>query len=552
MNPSLAFVHAWALLLLPVAVLPLLRQRRHALVVPQLAWLPADRAGAILGWAWRLLAAAAMLAIVLAIAQPVRPDAFVPRIGRGAEIVLLIDRSRSMDERMLPADWRTIDPLNLRYQAQSRGEPKGKVARELLSRFVRERADDRFALIFFSTNPIRVVRFTQHDEVVQAGIAAGGIGRGLADTDVGRALAAAIAQFDQRAYTGSRIVLLVSDGGARLDAATKQRLRSAARRNRVTLDWIYLRSVNSPRLDTPGDAGEAVPEIALHRFFQSLPGSYRAYEADDPAGLARAVADVGRQQNFPLDYLEEVPRRDFSRLAMAVAAACCALMLALRAAHDQVVAMRRRHVHAIFGAAGALLAALVVAAGAASRASRPRRPGDRACRGACRGRSRPARGAPRPSARTRRVRPLRGRAGRAQGARPGRARAAARRRLLQPRQPPPARGLEDRARDAGRGGAAGGTRQAELSRRAARRPGRLGRPLQPRARAAARARRSTTRTAHDSRAARQTRNAPSPPRLRSGATCHEGARPRRRVARRRRACGPGRPAWRARSCCWPA
>jgi mxaC protein len=235
-----------------------------------------------------------------------------------------------MDERMLPADWRTIDPLNLRYQAASRGEPKGKVARELLARFVGERPEDRFSLMFFSTHPIRVVRFTQHDAVVQAGITAGGVGRGLADTDVGRALLAAIAEYDQRAYTGSRIVLLVSDGGARLDAATKKRIHAAALRNRVSLAWIYLRSVNSQKLDTPGDASEAVPEIALHRFFQTLPGAYRAYEADDPESVARAVADVGRKQNFPLDFSERVPRRDFSPVVLAAAALACVLLLALR------------------------------------------------------------------------------------------------------------------------------------------------------------------------------------------------------------------------------
>jgi mxaC protein len=331
MNALLDFSHPWALVVLPAIVLPLLRRRRHSMEFSYLPWLPRDRAGQVLGWAWRLLGVAAMLAIVLAVAGPARPEALVQRTGRGAEIVLLIDRSRSMDERMLPADWRTIDPLNLRYQAASRGEPKGKVARELLSKFVGDRPNDRFSVMFFSTNPIRVVRFTQHDAVVQASITAGGVGRGLADTDVGRALGAAIAEFDQRAYTGSRIVLLVSDGGARLDTATKRRLQAAALRNRVSLDWIYLRSVNSPKLDTPGEANEAVPEIALHRFFQTLPGAYRAYEADDPEGLARAVADVGRQQNFPLDYSERVPRKDLGRAALAVAIVCCAVMLALRA-----------------------------------------------------------------------------------------------------------------------------------------------------------------------------------------------------------------------------
>jgi mxaC protein len=325
------FAHPWALLLLPLALLPLRPMRRDTLVFSHLDGLPRDRVGALLGVAWRLLGVLGLLATVVGLGAPGRAETQVPRTGRGAEIVVLMDRSRSMDERMLPADWRAIDPLNLRYQAQSRGEPKGRMARELLSKFVASRPDDRFALMFFSTNPIQVVSFTQHDDVVQAAIAAGNVGRGLADTDVGRALGAAIAEFDQRAYTGSRIVMLVSDGGARLDQATQRRLAAAVRRNRVSLTWIYLRSVNSPRLDTPGDAEAAVPEIALHRFFQTLPGGYRAYEAEDPDELARAVADVGRQQAFPLDYLEEVPRRDFSRVALALGAACCVLMVALRA-----------------------------------------------------------------------------------------------------------------------------------------------------------------------------------------------------------------------------
>ena len=77
-------------------------------------------------------------------------------------------------------------------------------------------------------------------------------------------------------------------------------------------------------------AQESVPEVSLHRFFQSLPVTYRLYQADNPDDLAKAVAEVGRQQNFPLDYDERIPRQDHSRAVFAVAALCCALLLVHR------------------------------------------------------------------------------------------------------------------------------------------------------------------------------------------------------------------------------
>jgi mxaC protein len=268
----------------------------------------------------------AIFSTVIALAGLGKPQTQVARVGRGAEILVLMDRSRSMDDHMLPSDWRKYDRSVLLHHL-ARGQPKAKVARDLLAKFVAERPDDRFALMFFSTKPLSVVSFTQHDEVVQAGIAAADIGRGLSNTEVGRALLAAIAEFDRRAYSGSRIILLVSDGGAYLDEPTRQRVLAGLARNRVALYWIYLRSYNAPTLDHSEPDRENAPEMALHNFFQTLRTPYRAYQAEVPEDLEKAVADVGRQQNFPLDFLEEVPRQDYSRRFVAAAAICCLLLL---------------------------------------------------------------------------------------------------------------------------------------------------------------------------------------------------------------------------------
>lgn len=323
------FAHPWVLLLLPLALLPLLRKRRDALTFPSLAQLPVDSVGRIIGWLWPVFAVLALASSILALAAPGRPQTQIQRTGRGAEILVLLDRSRSMDDRMLPPDWRTLDPTVVLYHLDS-GRQKSEVARELLAKFVAQRPHDRFSLMYFSTRPLSVVPFTQHDAVMQAGIAAGGTGRGLADTEVGTALTAAIAEFDQRAYSGSRIILLVSDGGAHLDDEIRNRIRAGLARNRIALYWIYLRSYNSAMLDTQETRWDNAPEIALHRFFQTLSTPYLAYQAEAPEDLAKAVAEVGRQQNLPLDFLEQVPRQDYSRYFIGVAAFSCLMLLLYR------------------------------------------------------------------------------------------------------------------------------------------------------------------------------------------------------------------------------
>jgi mxaC protein len=331
MTANLDLLHPWALLLLPLAALPLLHAQSDALAFSHLPWLPADPAGSLLGWLRTATAMLAIVVIVIGLADPGLPQTQILRTGRGAEIVVLIDRSRSMDQRMMPSDWRTIDPIIRTQQAWTRGPQKSKTARELLSDFVAQRPEDRFSLMFFSGGPLPVVPFTQHGEVVQAGITAGGTGPGLSSTDVGRALLAAIAEFDVREYTGSRAVLLVSDGGAQLDPLTRQRITAGMRRNRIALYWLYLRSINGASLDDNEPDAASIAEVAMHRFFQGMGTPYHPYQVSEPKDLVQAVAEVGRQQNLPLDYLEQVPRRSYERVCFALGALACLVLLGFSA-----------------------------------------------------------------------------------------------------------------------------------------------------------------------------------------------------------------------------
>ncbi len=333
--------HPWLLCLLPLAALPLLAQPGGALNNAWLSLVPRDRASELLGWVLRGAGVLALAALVIGMAGPYRPEYPIERVGRGAEIVLVLDRSRSMDQgfagaRPAGAAVKGTGPEAIDYYfSQTPGrlrESKGKVARQLLGEFAAKRPDDRFGMIVFSTLPIRVLEFTQKNEAIQAAIAAGNIGRGLAETNIGLALQSALSYFDDQPYTGSRIIMLVSDGGDRLDSDASERIAHLVRKHRVAIYWLYLRSASSPGLvpaagESPQYA-ETVPEIVLHRFFESIGTPYRPYEAGNAQALQEAIDAVNRLEHLPITYLDTMPRRDLSAACFGAALACVVLLLA--------------------------------------------------------------------------------------------------------------------------------------------------------------------------------------------------------------------------------
>ena len=329
---------AW-LWLLPLALLPLIARQRGALPNAWVSLLPPDRASQALQWLLRAAAVVALAAVIVAMAGPYRPEFEVERVGRGAEIVLLLDRSRSMDQSFGggargPAV-RGTGPEALDYYSRLRAnearETKGGVARRVLSEVAAKRPDDRFAMIVFSTLPLRLLQFTQKSEVIQAAISAGNIGRGLSETNIALALEAALGDFETRPYTGSRIVMLVSDGGDRLDPGARERIARLAQKTRAAIYWIYIRSARSPGLlpdqAEPPENADSVPEYFLHRYFLSLGVPYRAYEAGTPDALQQALDDVNRLENLPITYQDTMPRRDLSLWGYGVALVGVLLLL---------------------------------------------------------------------------------------------------------------------------------------------------------------------------------------------------------------------------------
>lgn len=313
------FIHPWALLLAPLALLPLLPRHGDRLVFSCVAWLPADRVGRACQVILRACAVAAMLGIIIGLAGPGRSNLQVARTGSGAETVILMDRSASMND--------VIGRKNFDSNADS----KNKVAREALARFVAQRPHDRLAFMMFGISPILAVPFTYNHRIIQDAIAGTRIARGTPDTQLDRGLVAAIEQFEGSDYTGHRAIVLVSDGGARLDAEARRRIKAGLARNHIALYFIYLRSsAFSPDLNTATPTEGNSAEVALHRYFMALGTPYHLYQAANADAMAAAMAEINRQQNIPVAFVERLPRQDRSPYCFAAALGCCGVLLALR------------------------------------------------------------------------------------------------------------------------------------------------------------------------------------------------------------------------------
>ncbi|HDZ16318.1 MAG TPA: VWA domain-containing protein [Methylophaga aminisulfidivorans] len=296
--------YPWLLLFLPLALLPWVNHNLDKTV----AWVhlvPVDPLSNVINIGLKLLASIAIASLILALASPSLPEQKQERIGEGAEIVLLLDRSRSMD-----------DPFAVKTQAASVSvggkNSKRNVAREYLTEFVRNRPDDRFGFVFFSTKAINLLPLTYDKEAVLATINANALGKGLSDTNMAEALLSSAKMFEGQPYRGSRIVLLVSDGGQILSDEAKENIANLYKNMNLSIYWIYLKSRQEMTLEESDNDNLLwvdIPERKLHKFFKTIGVPYRAFEAGSLKSFAEALAEIDRQHYETLIVEETLPHQ---------------------------------------------------------------------------------------------------------------------------------------------------------------------------------------------------------------------------------------------------
>ncbi|MGB2833575.1 MAG: vWA domain-containing protein [Methylotenera sp.] len=318
----MSFNHPLVLWLLPLALLPIVLERSHTRMYSWLPMLPPDPLSNFIGLLLKILAAIALCCIILGLASPHSLEQKIERIGVGAQIGMVIDRSASMD-----------DPFSGGTAEGRVGETKSVAAARLMTDFVSKRQNDMIGLITFSNSAMYVLPLTESREAILAAIRATA-GNSLFQTNIGGGLTSAVGLFEKVPDSGSRAIILISDGAGRVSAEVQQKLRDWLQRYNLSLYWIVLRQPAGVSIfDTKYEQNyeEALPsEVELYYYFKTLRSPFHAYEAEDPKTLAAAMADIDQKERKPIKYMEKIPGRDFTQLCYWLATLMIALLLGVK------------------------------------------------------------------------------------------------------------------------------------------------------------------------------------------------------------------------------
>jgi mxaC protein len=318
----MSFTNPLILWLLPLAILPILLERSNSRSYSWLAMLPPDPLSNLIGLLLKILASTALLCIVLGLAGPHSLEQKVERIGVGAQIGMVIDRSASMD-----------DPFSGGTAEGRVGETKSVAAARLMTEFVNKRQNDMVGIITFSNSAMYVLPLTESREAILASIKATA-GNSLFQTNIGGGLTSAVGLFEKVPDSGSRAIILISDGAGRVSSEIQQKLRDWLQRYNISLYWIVLRQPGGVTIfdkKYESNYDEALPsEVELYYYFKQLRTPFHAYEAEDPKSLQAAMSDIDQKERKSIKYMEKIPGHDFTQLCYWLAVIMIALLLGVK------------------------------------------------------------------------------------------------------------------------------------------------------------------------------------------------------------------------------
>lgn len=307
----MTFSFPWVLWFIPIAFIPLLFKEASLQYYSWNEMIPKDRLSRIVAIILKFIATMILLAIIIGLSGPHSRQKKIEKTGIGAQIGLVLDRSASMDDPFAGNDQSKV------------GEMKSAAAARLITDFVKSRANDMIGMVSFSNSGMYVLPLTDNKNAIISAVRATA-GNALFQTNIGSGLTTGAELFNKVPDSGSRVMILLSDGAGRIDAATQEKIKDWLGRFKISLYWIVLRQPGGISIFNTSykarDDEALPPQIELNEFFKTLRSPFQAYEAEDPKTLQKAIEDINQKEKKPIKYFEKIPGQDYSTHCFIVAA----------------------------------------------------------------------------------------------------------------------------------------------------------------------------------------------------------------------------------------
>ena len=247
-----------------------------------------DIVSRIISLFFKIVSTVIILLIILTLSEPYADQEIVLKKGKGAQIGLVLDRSASMDDPFAGGD-----------NNKSIAETKSAAASRLIVDFFDSRTDDMVGVITFSNSAMFILPLTNNKEAIRAAVSATA-GNALFQTNIAAGLTSSAELFTSIENSGSRAVILLSDGAGRIDAKTQQKIKEWFDKYEIGLYWIVLRQPGGISIfeeDVPLHQDyQLPPQVELYEFFKTFKSPFQAYEAEDPKSLEQAIKDINLKE----------------------------------------------------------------------------------------------------------------------------------------------------------------------------------------------------------------------------------------------------------------
>ena len=315
----MSFIGPYWLFLLPLAALPFLISVSDKFLISNINVFHQDNFSKKVNLLTKIIMSLIIIISIIILANPWSNSSTITQVGKGAQLVFVIDRSVSMAKPFIGGD------------VKNKSEKKSLATRRILKNFIEKRPLDMIGIVGFSNSALYGSKITKNRSYTYAAIDAA-TRSSVNQTNIGSGISSGLFMFSEIETTGSQALVLLSDGAGKISKRVKNKISTIFSEKKINLYWIIIKEPNDVSLFSGNTylEGREPTIIKLEKFFKSLNTEYKAYEAENPDALSSAIKDIDSKEKRPIEIKRDLPGKNYNPLLLKILLTFLVILLLIK------------------------------------------------------------------------------------------------------------------------------------------------------------------------------------------------------------------------------